>query len=176
VAEHRSDIHGRVLELEDSSYTDGYGDGFEHSNVLDINPANPAATIIADLATADGIPSNQYDCFVLTQTLQYVCDTGAAIHAHRILRQGGVLLITLPAVSRVDPLLVDYWRFTAAFCASLLGDAFGAGSISVRSYGNVLTAIAFLTGLAYEGPSKRELEAHDEYFPLIIAARAVKQV
>jgi SAM-dependent methyltransferase len=177
VAKHRSDIHGRVLELEDSRYTNEYGDGVEQSDVLDINPANPAATIIGDLACADGIPSNQYDCFVLTQTLQYVYDTRAAIfHTHRILRPGGVLLITLPAVSRVDPLLVDYWRFTAASCTSLLSDAFEAGSISVRSYGNVLTAIAFLTGLAYEELSSRQLEARDEYFPLIIAARAVKQV
>jgi SAM-dependent methyltransferase len=149
----------------------------EHVDVLDINPANPAATVIADLAKADGIPSNHYDCFVLTQTLQYVYDTRAALfHAHRILRPGGVLLLTLPAVSRIDPLLVDYWRFTVASCASLLGDVFGAGSISVRSYGNVLTAIAFLTGLAYEELSSRELEAHDKHFPLIIAARAVRQV
>jgi hypothetical protein len=177
VAEHRSDIHGRVLELEDRSYTDEYGHGVEQSDVLDINAANPAATIIADLASADGIPSDQYHCFVLTQTLQYVYDTRAAIfHAQRILRPGGVLLLTLPAVSRIDPLLVDYWRFTSASCAALLGDAFGAGSVSVRSYGNVLAGIAFLTGLAYEELSSRELETHDEYFPLIIAARAVKQV
>jgi SAM-dependent methyltransferase len=177
VAQHRSDIHGSVLELEDSSYTDEYGDDVEQTDVLDINPANPAATIIADLAKADGVPSKRYDCFVLTQTLQYIYDTRAALfHAHRILRPGGVLLLTLPAVSRIDPLLVDYWRFTVASCASLLGDVFGAGSLSVRSYGNVLTAIAFLTGLAYEELSSHELEAHDKHFPVIIAARAVKQV
>lgn len=174
--EHRQDIHGHVLELEDSGYTDEYGVGVERRDVLDINPANPNATIVADLAAADAIPSDQFDCFVLTQTLQYIYDTRRAIvHAHRILRPGGVLLATVPAVSRVDPMLVDYWRFTAASCSLLFASVFGAKSITVRSYGNVLTAIASLIGMAYEELSRRELDAHDDYFPLIIAVRAVKQ-
>ncbi len=174
--EHRRDIHGHVLELEDSGYTDEYGIGVDRRDVLDINPANPQATIIADLAAAHAIPSNQFDCLILTQTLQYIYDTRAAVaHAHRILHPGGVLLATVPAVSRVDPLLVDYWRFTAASCSALFGEVFGAKHVTVRSYGNVLTAMASLTGMAYEEMSRRELDANDEYFPLIVAVRAVKQ-
>ena len=52
---------------------------------------------------------------------------------------------------------------------------FGAERITVRSYGNVLTAIAFLTGMAYEELSRRELDANDENFPVILGVRAIKR-
>lgn len=176
--EHRGDIRGRILEVKDSSYTTRYGIGVERRDVVDIDPTNPDATIIADLAAADAIPSNQFDCFLLTQTLQFIYDTRAALaEARRILRPGGVLLATLPAISRVDRHLktTDYWRFTVASCTSLFAEIFATDHVTVRSYGNVLTAIAFLTGMAYEELSRQELEADDEYFPLIITVRATKQ-
>jgi SAM-dependent methyltransferase len=176
--EHQRDIHGRVLELKDSGYTDMYGVGVERRDVLDINPGNRQATIIADLTAADAIVADQFDCFVLTQTLQFIYNIRAAVqHAHRVLRPGGVLLATVPAVSRIAPrygLKTDYWRFTTASCLALFGEVFGAEQVIVRSYGNVLAGIAFLTGMAYEELSRSELETHDAYFPLIIAVRAVK--
>jgi hypothetical protein len=108
-----------------------------------------------------------------------IYDTRAVIaNAHRILRPGGTLLVTVPALSRIVQgvgLHTDYWRFTVASCAALFGEVFGAEQIEVRSYGNVLTAISFLSGLAYEELSPRELETNDEYFPVIIFVRAVKR-
>ena len=175
---YRQDIRGRVLEVKDSRYTDRYGTGVEHSDVLDIDSRNPYATIIADLAAADAIPSNTFDCFILTQTLQLIYETRAAVsHAHRILRSGGILLVTVPSVSRIvfEHEGTDYWRFTVASCKMIFEEVFGAEQVTLRSHGNVLTAIAFLTGMAYQELSPRELEMNDEYFPLIIAVRAVKQ-
>lgn len=177
--ENRVDIRGRVLEVFDSAYTDRFGVGVERRDVLDIDASNPRATVVADLAAADAVAPNQFDCFILTQTLHLVYDTRAAIgHAHRILRPGGVLLVTVPAVSRLVPrrdLRPDYWRFTSASCSLLFGHAFGGEQVAVRSYGNVLTAIAFLSGMAHEELSQRELAVHDDYFPLIVAVRAVKR-
>jgi len=168
-----------VLEVGDSRYTDRYGIGVGHRDVLDIDPTNPNATIIANLAAADVIPTEAFDCFVLTQTFQYIYDSRAVLtHAHRILQPGGVLLATVPGISRLDPrygVESDYWRFTVASCTALFGEVFGAEQLSVRSYGNVLAAIAFLTGMAHEELSRRELEAHDESFPVVIAVRAVKR-
>jgi hypothetical protein len=174
---HRQDIHGRVLEILNSDYTNRYGSGIERADILDINPANPLATIIADLAAADSIGSDLFDCFVLTQTLQLIYEVKSAIsHSHRILRPGGVLLATIPAVSRLaGDGYTDYWRFTPASCSLLFGELFGAGQVTVHSYGNVLTAIAFLEGMACEELSKRELDANDERFPVLLAIRAVKK-
>jgi SAM-dependent methyltransferase len=177
LAEHRGDIRGRVLEVQDSGYTERFGSGVERRDVLDIDPTNPKATIVADLAAAEAIPSDTFDCFILTQTLHLIYDLrGALGHARRVLRPGGVLLATLPALSRVSRRAAasDYWRFTPASASVLFGEVFGPDRISIRSYGNVLAGITFLAGMAYEELSPRELEAYDEYFPVIIAVRAVK--
>ena len=128
---------------------------------------------------AYSISSNTFDCFILTQTLQLIYDIRAAIyHAHRILRPGGALLATVPSLSRIEPKLglkTDYWRFTVASCSLLFGEVFGAGEVIVRSYGNVLSGIGFLMGMAHEELSCRELNTYDDYFPLIITIHATKQ-
>jgi len=175
--EHRRDIRGHALEVENSLYTQQFGMEVERSDVLDIDATNPQATIVADLAEADGIPADTYDCIILTQTLQYIYHPQAAIaHAGRILRPGGVLLATVPGIIKMDPDFVDtdYWRFTVDSCTTLFGEVFGQEQIKVRTYGNVLTAIAFLTGLAHEELAPHELNAVDPAYPVVIAVRAVK--
>ncbi|HET7601225.1 MAG TPA: methyltransferase domain-containing protein [Gemmatimonadales bacterium] len=179
LAEHRADIRGRVLEVQDTRYAARFGSGVDRVDVLDLNPANPLATIVGDLTVPGSVPADAFDCFVLTQTLQFIYDVRAAVaQAHRLLKPGGVLLATVPSVSRLAPvygLEGDYWRFTPASCAALFGEAFGPGAVSVRGYGNPRAAIAFLAGLAQEELPRRALEAQDDHFPVIVAARAVKR-
>jgi SAM-dependent methyltransferase len=174
--QHRSDITGRVLEVKDSGYTDRFGQGVRERAVLDVDAENELATHVADLAEADSVPSDTFDCFVLTQTLQYVFDVPAALaHAHRVLRPGGVLLLTAPVASKLaDPPLTDYWRFTPDAAKRLLEDAFGAGRATVWGRGNVLSQVAFLKGLAAEDLTAAELAVDDDRFPLIVCARAVR--
>jgi SAM-dependent methyltransferase len=153
--QHRQDIRGRVLEIKDSNYTQRFGTGVQQSDVLDIDAHNPQATLVADLAAADSIPAETFDCFIFTQTLQRIYAVESAImHTYRILRPGGVLLATLPALCRVE-----------RCCKS---------SMSVQTFGNVLTAIAFLTGMAAEELSSRELETYDPCYPIVVAIRAIK--
>jgi SAM-dependent methyltransferase len=174
LADHADDIRGDVLELLDSGYADRFGRGVSRCDILDIDRENPNATVVADLAAADAIATATYDCFILTQTLQFIYDVRAAVsHAHRILKPGGAVLCTVPSVTRVARRNLDseYWRFTAASCARLFGDVFGPG-VEVRSYGNVLACGAFLFGLAAEELTADELEVADDYFPLLIAVRA----
>jgi SAM-dependent methyltransferase len=176
--EHRGDVTGHVVELLDDGYTRRFGVGVSERDVLDIDPANDAATIVADLTAADGVATETFDCFLLVQTLHFIYDVRAAVaHAHRTLKPGGVLLCTEPAVSRISARSLDseYWRFTAASCKRMFGDVFGPGQVEVRSYGNVLAAIGFLTGLAYEELSGPELDEHDPFFPVIVAVRAQKR-
>lgn len=177
IESHRRDIRGRVLEILNTEYTDLYGSEVERKDILDVDPANKEATIIADLAAAHSIPSDSFDCFILTQTLQLIYDIKSAIeHAHRILRPGGVLLVTVPCVSRLaGEGYTDYWRFTPDSCTRLFGEIFGAEQVTVHAYGNVLTATAFLQGMACEELSKRELDARDERYPVLLAIGAVKR-
>ena len=177
LAEERDVIRGRVLEVMNSEYTERFGVDVEQRDVLDVDPANKAATIVADLAAADSVPSDLFDCLILTQTLQYIYDlTSAVEHAHRILRPGGTLLCSVPALSRIARLQLEseYWRMTPAACSRLFGDAFAGGHVAVRGHGNVLTAVAFLVGMAVEELSPRELRHDDPFFPLVVSIRATK--
>jgi SAM-dependent methyltransferase len=178
LAEHRTDIRGRVLEVKDDSYTRRFGQEVESSDVLDIDGANPNATVVADLSAADGVASDRFDCIILTQTLQLIFDTPAALsHVHRILKPGSVVLATVPSVSRIVPhgLGTDYWRFTTASSLRLFEQAFGPGQVKVRAYGNVTTAAAFLAGAVQEDLTERQLRVTDEYFPVVVAIRATKR-
>ena len=180
LSRHRADIRGRVLEVKDTGYTDRFGDDVQQRDVLDVRASNPHATVVADLAAAEGIPDDQFDCFVLTQTLHLIYDLRSAVeHSRRILRPGGVLLATVPAVSPMvhreeEP--TDYWRFTNAGCAALFGSVFGERLVTVRDYGNYRAAVAFLAGLAREELSQGTLDRRDERYPVIVAVRAVKRV
>ncbi len=177
--EHRRDIRGAVLEVKEDVYATALGGGAVTSlDILDVDATNPEATIVADLSAADAIAGGRFDCFVLTQTLQYILDVQAALeHAHRVLAPGGVLLATVPATTRVTveiPGLVDYWRFTAASCEALFRRAFAPGTVEIRAYGNAASACAFLMGLAAEELAPAELDVHDPRYPVLIAVRAVR--
>jgi hypothetical protein len=174
---HRKDIQGRTVEILNTEYTVRLGSNIARADILDIDPANRQATIIADLAAADSIESDSFDCFILTQTLQLIYDVKSALaHSHRILRPGGVLLVTVPSLSRLaGEGYTDYWRFTPASCARLFGDIFGADQVTITAYGNVLSAVAFLEGMACEELSKPELDVIDEHYPVLMAIRAVKK-
>ena len=175
LTENSDSIRGSVLEIKHSMYTDRFGVDVLERHVLDIDAANPRATIITDLATADAVEAESFDCFILTQTLHLVYDVhGAIAHCHRMLRPGGVLLCTVPSVSRIDSGSLDneYWRFTVAACRRLFGTAFGSDNVTVRGHGNVLTSVAFLAGLAAEELRPRQLAFADPYFPLLVTVRA----
>ncbi len=172
------DIHGRVLEVGAPNYTDQFGRNVVQSDVLDSNLTNPKATVLSDLNATLHVASNEFDCLIFTQVLQFIHNLQGCIQElHRILKPGGVLLATVPCISKVDPGYgenKDFWRFTNAGCELLFGDAFGGNQVRVQAYGNILSSIAFLTGGAYEELSQTELDYCDPSFQLLIGVRAVK--
>jgi SAM-dependent methyltransferase len=176
LGEHRNDIQGKALEVKENLYVDRYGTRVERCDVLDRDAENPKATIVADLSERGALPPERFDCIVLTQTLQYVADVTAAIqNVRQALRPGGVLLATVPGVARADedPKSPSLWSFTHAGCRRLFEDEFGAANTAVRSYGSVLSAIAFLSGMARQELRPAELAVHDMRFPVIVSVRAV---
>ncbi len=174
----RGDIRGHVLEVKDATYTQAYGSGVDVLDIVDIAAENPSATVVADLAQEGSLPSGRYDCFVLTQTIHIIYDVREVLrNASRALKPGGVLLATLPCVSRLDyesGLEGDFWRFTPASARRLFEDVFGTGQVEVEAHGNVLACCGFLLGLAAEEFRREELDHSDPYFPLLLCIRAVK--
>ena len=170
------DIAGRVLEIGDDMYTRRFGAGVTRSDVLHVEEGNPHATIVADLTRADHIESGSFDCIVCTQTLLLIYDVRAAIATlARVLRPGGVVLATVPGISRICGEIDfwgDYWRFTRASARRLFEEAFPPGDVQVETYGNVLAAVAFLHGLAAHELKREELDLHDPNFEVLIGVRA----
>jgi SAM-dependent methyltransferase len=178
---HEVDIQGRVLEIGDDSYTRKYGgERVSKSDVLHVNLIKPNVTIVADLTGANHIPTNTFDCFILTQTLQFIYDPKTAIKTiYRILKPGGILLATLPGISQIahpDKLeqWQDYWRFTCNSAQRMFSEVFPSENLEVRAHGNVLVTTAFLYGLAAEELHPQELDFHDPDYEMVITGRAVK--
>ena len=179
LAREAASIHGRVLEIGDNSYTKKFGGSrVATSDVLHIVDGNPQATIVGDLAAADHIPSDLFDCVILTQTLQCIYDVRAAIRTlYRIVKPGGVVLATFPGITKIshrDWGYTWYWNFTALSARRLFEEAFPADAVNVETHGNVLAAISLLHGLATEELRRDELEHHDPDYEVLLTAKAVK--
>jgi SAM-dependent methyltransferase len=179
LAAHAADVRGRVLEVGDAIYTRRFGgDRVVHSDVLHVSPDAPEATIVADLANAQAIPSGSFDCVILTQTLHLIYDVPAAISTlQRILAPGGVLLATVPGISQIERGewgATWYWSFTVASMVRRFGESFRPSDVAVRSHGNVLVAIGFLEGLAADELTDKERLAPDDAYPVLITIRATK--
>ena len=67
-----------------------------------------------------------------------------------------------------------HWGFTSLSATRLFGDAFSPATVRVTTYGNVLTAAAFLYGLAREELTPDELNFTDPEFELLVCIRAQK--
>lgn len=176
---HSADVRGRVIEVGDATYTLRFGaERVSQSDVLHVKPGSPQATVIANLADADHIPSAIFDCIILTQTLHLIFDVRAAVKTlYRILAPGGVLLLTVPGISQIDHSEWNenwYWSITVQGLNRLLKEHFSESQTDVKSRGNVLAAAAFLYGLSQDDlPSLASL-ADDPHYPLTVLARAVK--
>lgn len=174
------DIRGDVLEVGDDTYARMFGSGVTKLDILHADASNAQATIIADLTHAENIASNTYDCVICTQVLLLIYDFRAAVRTlHRILKPNGVVLATVPGISHIcrpdADLSGDYWRFTTWSMRRLFEEFFAPEDIVVEAYGNVLSAVAFLEGVAAEELKRRELDTRDPDYELLVAIRARKQ-
>lgn len=181
LADHSVQIHGAVLEIGDDHYTKRFGGPkVTRSNVLHAIAGNPTATLIGDLQTGQGVPTEAFDCVVLTQTLQFLYDMKAAVQTlHRCLRPGGVVLATGTGISQLSRYDMDrwgeYWRFTSLSARCMFEEVFGPGAVTVKSYGNVLAATALLQGISADELEPSELDVPDQDYEVVITIEAVKR-
>jgi len=179
---HAADIRGRCLEMGDAFYINKFGgEGVTRIDVLHVAEGNPEATIVGDLTSADHIPSDSFDCIIFTQSLQMIYDMKAALRTlHRILKPGGVLLLTSHGISKIGRRLGrddwgEYWHLTTQSLEALMQETFPGADSRIGSFGNVMSAVAYLHGLATEELAASELDYLDPDFEVIVTARVVKR-
>jgi SAM-dependent methyltransferase len=177
---HGDDIKGDVLDFYDDRNSRLFGSRRVRSvEVVHRTPGHPTATIAADLTDAPELASDSFDCVLLTQTLHVIYDMRAALATvQRVLRPGGVVLATFPGISQLstdeDDDWADSWRFTGASAQRFFEEVFPPSEVRTEVVGNVLTATAFLQGVAAEELRPRELAHVDPLFELLVTVRARK--
>jgi hypothetical protein len=179
----RDDIHGRILEISESTYSRKFVSSLlTEPNVfetLHYNGTEGATTIIGDLTKRDSLPENRYDCFICTQTYNFIFDVQKAIEgSYFLLKHGGVVLATVAGISQISRYDMDrwgdYWRFTDK-SIKLLFEKAGFAKVDVITFGNCLAASAFLQGIAVEDlPDKTLLDKHDKDYQCTLGIVAVK--
>jgi peptidoglycan/xylan/chitin deacetylase (PgdA/CDA1 family)/SAM-dependent methyltransferase len=179
LAQHATDIRGRVLEIGDNNYALRFGgDRILKTDVLHHTRDSPAAMLVAALTRAKYLPSETFDCIIFPSGLHLIYDARVALRSlWRSLKPGGALLAACPgltALNHTESTSAWYWRFTQASVGQLLEDVAPGSGAEVNSHGNVLAACAFLYGLAVEELSPPELDFQDSNYDITLTVRAVK--
>lgn len=180
LASQAGDIRGCALEVADDAYTRRFGgERVTQREILFAPPGHRRATYIADLGSPRALPTDAFDCMILTQTLHCIYNIKTAVeNCFRALRPGGILLATLPGISQISRYDMDrwgdFWRLTTASARRLFGDAFGLTRVQIAAQGNALAATAFLHGLCAEELDPFELDHVDPDYELLITVRAEK--
>ena len=173
-------IQGVVCEIAEDTYAKKFGKNVKKIEILSYTNDNPKATIIGDLTNINTLPSNTIDCFIVTQTLNFIYDVKSAVRGiFHMLKDGGIILATVAGISQISRYDMDrwgdYWRFTDLSAKRLFEEVFGEGNVEVETYGNVLASIAFLHGIAAEELTKEELFYKDIDYQITIAIKARKK-
>ena len=184
-------ITGSVLEIAESTYSKQFGHDIASNEVLHYDDSNKKATIVGDLTKPETLPKERIDCFICTQTLNFIFDVPKAIEgSYKVLKQGGTLLCTVSGISQISRYDMDrwgdYWRFTdlsirklmespAISTPSLMESVFGEGNVEIVTFGNALAATAFLQGLAIDDlPDTSLLDKKDLDYQITIGIKATK--
>jgi SAM-dependent methyltransferase len=182
----RADIRGHALEIGDTRTVRHYGGAaIAQADAIDFAAHSPAVTLVADLARADHLPSDRFDCFVNQFTTHVIFDIEAALwHSIRMLKPGGVLLANFLCVEYCLPRGIDmgtggvmhsHWFFTPLQVHNLFRRlGLGDGDYRLTTRGNLFTRVAYQMNLPAEELSEGELSTDDPAYPLMICARAVK--
>lgn len=176
-----SDVKGAALEIAESTYTKQFDNGVTSFEILHVDNSNRKATIIGDLTDPESLPENKTDCFICTQTLNFIFDFKKAIEgAYKILKRKGVFLGTVSGISQISRYDMDrwgdYWRFTDLSVKKLFEELFGTNNVTVETFGNVFAANAFLQGIAIEDIENLQiLDEKDPDYQVTIGVRAIKE-
>ena len=178
LTENSNYIKGNLLEIADSNYSKKYATGSKNIfNVLTFdNPPEDCSVIVGDLSKPETLPNNVMDCFICTQTYNFIYDVKKAIESsYKMLKKDGVLLATVSGISQISRYDMDYWRFTDLSIRKFLMEFFDEDKISIKVYGNSIAASAFLQGISIEDfDNQKILEEIDMNYQLIIGIVAKK--
>lgn len=133
-------LKGRVLDIGCGSKP--YASWLVNADLhvgMDTNPG-PFVDVVVPPGRPWPMETGTFDAALCTQVLQYVKDpTSFMGELYRVLRPGGILVITVPFSYNLHAVLEDFWRYSGKGISTLLGDNFQIAEIVLE--GNLGTFI-----------------------------------
>ncbi len=174
-------VKGDAIEIAEDTYIRRFGgDRINKTYILAPTTEVKGANLIVDLTQVPDSQAGIADCFICTQTLNFIYDLKAAVEGiHKLLKPGGTALITVAGISQISPnddkAWGDFWRFTPRSAEKVIEGVFGKPEY-FECYGNLSAAVAFLMGASQEDlKDKSCLDGYDGYYPVIMGIKAVKK-
>lgn len=129
---------------------------------FDVERRTEGVTHTGNAEAMDGIASASYDCVFSFEVLEHLPHPQRAVsEMARVLKPGGVLLVSVPHLSRLHEEPHDYFRYTVYGVRTLLGDA----GLAVEYVAPTAGLFSFLShqvstvllGLAWPVPGVRQV-------------------
>ncbi|HYW17227.1 MAG TPA: class I SAM-dependent methyltransferase [Allosphingosinicella sp.] len=167
------DTSGRYLECGTARYREVLrNDQIDSYDVIDIRESTPGLTIQADLHDLAHIDAESFDVIICTQVLPYVISPKRCLEElHRVLKIGGLLLLSVPFIDKDDSVMDDRWRFTQRTVTELLQPF---RDCVVEGRGNLFSSVAYLQGLGMADMDLADLNRTDPTFYQLVVASAKK--
>lgn len=136
--------HGRFLDLGCGStpFWSAVVGQVARYDAVDLWPRSDKVTFVGDVQALEMVQEASYDSAICIEVLEHVPEPGHAVASMaRILKPGGVVVISVPHLSRLHDLPHDYFRYTEYGLRYLLQKA-GLEVISLQAKGGLLTFLA----------------------------------
>ena len=173
IAQIRDQVAGDTLEVggrRENQKLYGFNNARSYMT-MDVEP-HPEVAIVADVHNADAFKTGSFDTVVILNVLEHCENPSLAVaNLHRWLRNGGRVFCMVPNAQRVHGAPNDFWRPLPG-AIELLFSSFPRRQLFV--YGNALTTIASLMGVAAEELSPADLDWHDSEYPVATCIIAEK--
>lgn len=166
VAEKAARLGGTILEFGESRYKACFKTVHCYQ-VIDVFPG-PSVDYVCDIHDVSSVPEHHFDVIVCTQVLEHVeRPVDALRQLHKLLKQDGHLICTVPFLAHIHYVPTDFYRFSIdAICSAL--EIAGFEVLEARNSGNALVTLGSLLGFCAEDFDEKEMSVVDGIYPFNI--------